>query len=136
MGPVVTVPFMIISVYGMGWANSVPIYMKILMYTSYLRFGLEGLVISVYGNNREGMDCPKTEFYCHFKEPERLLQEVGMIGIVYWIDVVALIGMVIFYRGLSFLLLRRRLSTKPSSPALTYLGQFVKSRFSLVQNIK
>lgn len=136
IGPVITVPFLIFSVYGMGFKEEIPFYMRILMYSSYLRYALEGIVVSVYGNNRPRMICPSEEVYCHLREPETLLSEVGMVGIIYWVDVLALFVMLLFYRGLSFFLLRRRLSAKPSLVALSFIGQFIKTKFNFAQNIK
>ena len=44
IGPVLAVPLMLFAVYGLGYGNdSIPVYMRIIMYGSYLRFGFEGL---------------------------------------------------------------------------------------------
>lgn len=63
------------------------------MYTSYLRYGLEGLVVSIYGQNRAAMFCPPSEIYCNLREPKALLKEVGMENVNYWVD----LSMMIFF---------------------------------------
>lgn len=56
VGPVMTVPLMLLAVYGMGYGNDIeiPSYVKILMSFSYLRYGLEGLFEAMYGYDRAG----------------------------------------------------------------------------------
>ncbi|XP_014254078.1 ATP-binding cassette sub-family G member 1-like isoform X2 [Cimex lectularius] len=62
---------------------------RILYYISfvnYMRYGLEAMVISIYGSNRQVLKCPVDELYCHLRYPEKLLTEIGMDKVNYWVD--------------------------------------------------
>uniref|UniRef100_A0A336LSC6 CSON015173 protein n=1 Tax=Culicoides sonorensis TaxID=179676 RepID=A0A336LSC6_CULSO len=53
MGPCLLVPLMLLSVYNIGGGiRTIPKYMRALMSISYLRYGLEGIIDSIYGFNR------------------------------------------------------------------------------------
>lgn len=88
MGPAISVPLMLLAVYGLGngTANT-PIYMKLLMYLSYLRYGLEAFIITIYGGDREDMKCPEDEIYCHYNKPKVIIQIAGMEHASLWVNV-------------------------------------------------
>lgn len=65
---------MLVAVQGMGETETLPIYRKLIMYLSYIRYGLEGLVTALYGYNREVLVCPPTEIFCQFKMPRQILR--------------------------------------------------------------
>lgn len=86
MGPAISVPLMLLAVYGLGdGAPQVPLYMKLFMYLSYLRYGLEGLVLTLYGGNRANMVCPEEEVYCHYRNPKTIIQIAGMEHANFWV---------------------------------------------------
>ncbi|KAK7601451.1 hypothetical protein V9T40_008892 [Parthenolecanium corni] len=64
-------------------SNQIPILIRIAMYFSYIRYGLEGLVIAIYGSGREGMFCPPEEIFCEIRYPDELLKQVGMESVNY-----------------------------------------------------
>lgn len=64
---------MLFAVQGMGEKINLPLYRKLIMYSSYIRYGLEGLTISLYGYNREILYCPTEEMYCPFRSPREIL---------------------------------------------------------------
>lgn len=134
VGPALSVPFMLLAVYGLGTGSEhIPILIRIAMYFSYLRYGLEGLVMAVYGNGRKKMVCPPTQAFCELLYPDELLRQVGMENVNYWVDIVALTVMFILFKLLCYFLLRMRLSTTPSRIALSFIGRFVKSHFTLTR---
>jgi hypothetical protein len=45
--------------------RDLPSYLKWGSYISHLRYGLEGYVNAIYGENRPTMDCSKP--YCHYR---------------------------------------------------------------------
>lgn len=134
MGPALSVPFMLLAVYGMGTgSNQIPILIRIAMYFSYIRYGLEGLVIAIYGSGREGMFCPPEEIFCEIRYPDELLKQVGMESVNYWFDVGALTVVFILLKLMSYFLLKMRLSTTPSKIALSFIGRFVKTHITLTR---
>jgi hypothetical protein len=75
MGPVLSVPLMLLSSYGMGWGDEpVPALIRLAMNFSYLRYGLEGIIVTIYGLDRETLPCSTD--YCHLREPKSLLKHV------------------------------------------------------------
>jgi hypothetical protein len=69
------VPLMLLSSYGMGWGEEpVPALIRFAMNFSYLRYGLEGIIVTVYGLDRESLPCPID--YCHLRDPKTLLRHV------------------------------------------------------------
>jgi ATP-binding cassette subfamily G (WHITE) protein 1 len=99
VGPALSVPFMLLSVYGIGTGSKlIPTIIRLAMYFSYLRYALEGLVASLYGQGRPTLYCPSTEIYCQLREPKALLKEVGMEDINYWVDFAALLGFFFLFK--------------------------------------
>ncbi|XP_054261169.1 ATP-binding cassette subfamily G member 4-like [Macrosteles quadrilineatus] len=132
VGPALSVPFMLLSVYGLGTGSKlIPTLIRAAMYFSYLRYALEGLVASLYGQGRPTLYCPSTEIYCQLREPRALLKEVGMEDVNYWIDFCALIIFFFLFKIISYILLRSRLSSTQNFGALSYIGRLIKSHFSL-----
>lgn len=86
-----------------------PIFFYWMSYFSYLRFGLEGLVGSIYGLDRGILDCPTDVTYCHYKYPKKLLLEVGVLADQFSNDIIVLVIFVFILRIGAFLLLKRKL---------------------------
>uniref|UniRef100_A0A1B6G7Z6 ABC transporter domain-containing protein n=1 Tax=Cuerna arida TaxID=1464854 RepID=A0A1B6G7Z6_9HEMI len=132
VGPALSVPLMLLAVYGLGTGSRlIPTVIRLAMYLSYLRYGLEGLIIAIYGKNRPTMYCPPSEIYCNLREPRALLKEVGMEGVNYWVDLAAMIFFLLLFKVISYLLLRNRLSSTQNFGALSYINRLIKSHFSL-----
>jgi hypothetical protein len=134
MGPVLSVPLMLFAVYGMGaGTSSIPVYMRVIMCLSYLRFGFEGLMYAVYGNGRPMVPCPPEETYCHFRSPKTLLLETGMENSNIWVAVLALTAYMILFKAMCYFLLRWRLSRHRDFAALNYVGRIIKTHFNFTQ---
>lgn len=134
VGPALSVPFMLLAVYGMGTGSQhIPILIKTAMFFSYIRYGLEGLVTAIYGNGRQKMICPADKIFCELLYPDELLRQVGMENVNYWFDIAALTVMFIAFKLLCYFLLRMRLSTAPSKMALSFIGRFIKNHVTLTK---
>ena len=68
---------MLFAVQGMGSAEPLPTYRTIIMYLSYIRYGLEGLIVATYGYDRQKLPCPADEIYCQYRVPRELLRIMG-----------------------------------------------------------
>lgn len=64
-------------------------------------------MLSIYGMNREKLDC--NEIYCHFRSPKKFLKEMSMENAEYWVDAAALLGIFIFLRVSAYFVLRLKL---------------------------
>ncbi|KAL2732539.1 ATP-binding cassette sub-family G member 1-like [Vespula maculifrons] len=130
IGPTIAAPLMLLSVQGMGDPEPMPIYRTIVMYSSYLRYGLEGLIVATYGYNREKLPCPIEEIYCHYSAPKELLRTMKMEHTVFWIDITVLIIILIILKAITFYLLRQRIQPNKTFQALQLIGRIVKNRFN------
>lgn len=106
IGPVTSVPIILFSGFFIKF-STMPGYLRWLSYISFVRYGFEGALISVLGYDRPRLKC--SEEYCHFRSPTKFLEEMAMDKAVYWIDVVALIGFLIFLRIVTYFVLRLKL---------------------------
>lgn len=88
--------------------RDLPSYLYWGSYISYLRFGLEGIVEAIYGLNRGVLDCPEDK-YCHYKYPEKLLQDIAVKADQFENDVIALLLFLFVLRILAFVILRMKL---------------------------
>lgn len=89
--------------------NDIPYYLRWLPYMSYLRYGFEASMISIYGLKREKLQCNID--YCHFKYPKTFLNQMSMKGDMesYLIDVAVLGGLFLFLRVCAYFVLRIKL---------------------------
>ncbi|KAK3927886.1 ATP-binding cassette sub-family G member 4 [Frankliniella fusca] len=112
LAPTLSVPMMMFAGFGVS-LRDMPGYLKWGTYVSYLRFGLEGYVGSIYGRNRTTLGCadqPGKEFnYCHYKYPTKFLKEIAMDGEQYVTDLIVLGVILLVLRLAVYPLLRWKL---------------------------
>lgn len=132
-GPCVACPMMLLASFGLGYAeDEIPALIRLGMNFSYLRHGVEALVMAVYGNGRARLECPPTEEYCELRDPSALFKTVGMSESTYWGSLSALCAMFLAFKVASYVMLRHRLSAKPSLLLkLGFVGRFIKANFNL-----
>ncbi|KAL3266090.1 hypothetical protein HHI36_010276, partial [Cryptolaemus montrouzieri] len=131
VGPVSTVPLMLLAVYGFGsGAESIPFLIRISMYFSYLRYSMEGLINTML-RNRPKLPCPESEEFCIFTDLNYFIRVMGMEDTIFWVDILALVFCILVFRGASYYLLRQRLSPNKTFLAIQYIGRFVKSHFNM-----
>ncbi|CAG9578109.1 unnamed protein product [Danaus chrysippus] len=106
LGPVTTIPVVLFSGFFVNF-NAIPSYLQWLTYLSYVRYGFEGAMLSVYGFGREKLHCSLP--YCHYRSPSLFLKEMTMDKANFWVDVGALCGFFVFIRVISYLVLRFKL---------------------------
>lgn len=78
VGPVLAC---VLSVFGfcIRYSDTAPVY-RWMYHISYFRAGFHGLLYSVY----YGRELPCTEIYCHYKEPQKFLEEMEIIDVNLW----------------------------------------------------
>lgn len=106
LGPVSTIPIILFSGFFVNF-DVIPKYLQWLTYVSYVRYGFEGAMVSVYGMERAKLQC--TEIYCHYRSPQKFLEEMSMDKAEYWIDATALFGFFIGLRVIAYFVLRWKL---------------------------
>ncbi|XP_017798137.1 PREDICTED: ATP-binding cassette sub-family G member 1-like [Habropoda laboriosa] len=131
VGPAISVPLMLVAVQGLGESETLPIYRRLIMYLSYIRYGLENLITALYGFNRENLYCPPTEIFCEFRAPRQILHTMQMEHVVFWLDFLALTIILVLMKVLTFYLLRQRLKPNKTFQALHLIGTLVKSHFNM-----
>ncbi|XP_073989097.1 ATP-binding cassette subfamily G member 4-like isoform X2 [Rhodnius prolixus] len=132
VGPAMSVPFMLLAAYSFGNAvENIPMWIRVGMYGSYLRFGIEGLVMSIYGGPRPHMICPDEEIYCHWNSPKALIKELGMENAEYWFAVILVAFYLVLFKVICYVILRQRLKRSRSSGLVWLVGRFIKRYFNL-----
>ncbi|XP_046388191.1 ATP-binding cassette sub-family G member 1-like [Ischnura elegans] len=143
VGPTLSVPLMLLAAYGCGTTGTshVPLLIRLLMRLSYLRYGLEGIIASVYAGDppRPLLPCRPPADYCHLREANSIMRTVGMEGVNFWVALASLVATFILFRAASYALLRWRLcgagrafsGARSPLTTLNLVGRFVKTRFNL-----
>ncbi|XP_060877169.1 ATP-binding cassette sub-family G member 4-like [Metopolophium dirhodum] len=126
MTPALLAPMLALAVYGMGYGLAIEPIMESLMATSFLRYALVGVCTSLFGNGRADMECSKDDLYCHYKNPELLLRDLGMSGrsIVNQFVGLALFGMC--FRLAAYYIIKLRMMNKPLRKIPLYFKKFLR----------
>ena len=95
-----------LAIYGFDFAADISLLMHGLMKVSFIRGGVVSLVLVVFGYNRHQLACD--EVYCHFDDPKVLLRYLRVENRSLWTEIAFLVGLMIFFRGLLFLSLKKR----------------------------
>uniref|UniRef100_U5ETU5 Putative integral to membrane n=1 Tax=Corethrella appendiculata TaxID=1370023 RepID=U5ETU5_9DIPT len=106
IGPMMMAPFLGLAIYGFDFAPDIPFLMNSLMRFSFIRGGVVSMVLVVFGFNREQLSC--NELYCHFDNPKVLLRYLRIEQRTLYGEAAYLIGIMITFRLLFYLSLRRR----------------------------
>ncbi|XP_018319873.1 ATP-binding cassette sub-family G member 1 [Agrilus planipennis] len=133
VGPCISAPLILLSVYGLGQGTNIPFLIRLAMYFSYLRYALEGLILAVYGYNREKLPCPEEEIFCQYRDAKPFMAIMGMENAMFWVDILVLLFFFIFFRVVSLYLLRQRLRPNKTFAALQLVGRIIKSHFSMAR---
>lgn len=108
IGPVSTIPMLLFSGF-FTKLDDIPIYLQWLTYINYIRYGFEGVMISIYGLKRSKLVCH--ELYCPYKDPSRFLEQMALKDdmLTYFINIGALFGLFVVFRFFAYWALRIKL---------------------------
>lgn len=113
-----------LGIYGMGYsADHVMPFMKFLMTFTYFRFGLVGISAALF-NDREPLRC--NEIYCHYRNPEVFLMDVGIVGGTPQHEIVIVILYCIFFRVVAYFALTYSINSELKSKLVHFVVQTVK----------
>ncbi|XP_068632388.1 ATP-binding cassette sub-family G member 1-like [Battus philenor] len=108
-GPFFIMPFTVFSGFFLRYSDA-PFFLQWLFNLSFLKHGLVGLVISIFGMNRPKLVCNK--LYCHYSFPKKFLQDNDMSTEKYTSVVGSLFCIAFVFMLLSFIILKCRLKSK------------------------
>lgn len=108
-GPFFIMPFTIFSGFFLRYYDA-PSFVRWLFQASFLKHGLVGVVLSIYGMDRPNIEC--SDVYCHYKYPSLFLMDNDVVGERFSMLFVALFGIGLIVSVLAFLILKIRLKSK------------------------
>ncbi|XP_068632407.1 ATP-binding cassette sub-family G member 1-like [Battus philenor] len=88
------------------FAHMTPV-MRVISYISFLKYGFEALVLSVYSYGRTPLSCPEDVIYCHMKYPNKIIEEFSMHPDNFWTNIAILLTEIVIVRILAYFTLRR-----------------------------
>ncbi|XP_061730001.1 ATP-binding cassette sub-family G member 1-like isoform X1 [Cydia pomonella] len=132
MGPALSVPLMLLAVYGIGYGDTpAPLFWRLARACSFMRYGIEGLVVAIYGPPRDDLICPDHVDYCEFKNVKFFVKLMGMSGVSFWTDLGVLLLMLCAMNLAGYYLLRQRLSPNYAFRGIKIIGRFIKTKMSI-----
>jgi hypothetical protein len=108
-GALAIMPFMIFSGYFVHM-NDAPTYFRWLFHISYLKYGFDGALISIYSYERSDLECSID--YCHYTSPKKFLKALDMGNGSYWFNAIILLSMFFSLRFLCYFILLYRLKNR------------------------
>lgn len=75
-----------------------------------LRYGFEGVILSIYGMNRSELECPGNK--CKFQQPEEVLQLLDVEDAKLYMDFILLGVFFIIFRVTTYLVLRYKVKSE------------------------
>lgn len=85
-----------------------------LSFDPFLRYGFEGVILSIYGMNRSELACPGSmpSGFCKFQKPEEVLQLLDVEDAKLYVDFMVLGAFFLILRLATYLVLRYKVKSE------------------------
>lgn len=100
---------LVMCMYGMGYGDDLSLFERMLMLSTYPRHGLIGICITVL-RGRPLMNC-EDELFCYIRDPEKLLQIMGMEDAKLGVTIAVLTALLFVHRAAAYAALKWKLSS-------------------------